>query len=81
MNDETSSRRLFFRRAGAALAIPLTVGATAASATPLPGNEGLEARLKALDDANAIRELNQAYARLLNARAYDDVAKYFEIKG
>ena len=79
MNTKTSSsRRSFIRRAGAALATPLAAGAaSAAAASTARGNDALEARLAALNDTDAIRKLNQTYARLVNARAYDDLAALF----
>lgn len=74
---DSASRRLFFRHAGAALAAPLAVVATEASAVPATQSTELEARLATLGDENAIRALNQAYARLVNDHAYADVAALY----
>lgn len=71
-----ATRRRFFWQAGAALSAPLAVAATPASARAEDG-EALEARLAELEDQNAIRALSQTYARLMNARARDEVAELF----
>ena len=67
----TSSRRSFIRTAGVALPASFAaVGAGVASAVPLnaaAAGESLEARLARLQDENAIRALNQEYARHVNA--------------
>lgn len=70
---EVSTRRRFFRHAGAALAVPLT--ATAAGSPTAA--DGSTARLAALEHANAIRALQCEYARLVNAGAHVDAARLF----
>jgi hypothetical protein len=63
-----STRRKFFLQASAALSMPLAASAAqAAKAYDSSSNP----RLAALEDENAIRELQQAYARLVNSGAYD----------
>jgi hypothetical protein len=69
------TRRAFFGHAGAALAVPLTAGA--ASAQETGDGSGLAARLAALEDAAAIRDLQQTYARLVNAGAHAELAALF----
>jgi hypothetical protein len=70
---ETATRRRFFFGAGAvALAAPVTFAASASDASR--GDvETLEARLAALEDANAIRELQRAYAIQVRAEEVNDV--------
>jgi hypothetical protein len=75
--QDSRSRRLFFRHAGAALAVPLTVVAAEASAAPRAPSSELEARLAALGDESAIRALNQAYARFVNDRLYPEVSALY----
>jgi hypothetical protein len=70
-----STRRTFFGHAGAALAAPLTAGA--ASAQDTGDGSGLAARLAALEDAAAIRDLLQTYARLVNAGAHAELTALF----
>ena len=74
-----STRRRFLWTAGAALSAPLAV----ADANVFPSSAGdhtsLEERLTDLEDVNAIRELHQAYARLVNGRAHDEVVKLFAV--
>lgn len=66
MSDEKfSTRRRFFLGAGAVLAAPVAAAAGAAGVTAEHG--ALEARLAALEDERAIRELQQAYVRHVNA--------------
>jgi len=73
-----SARRRFFWKATAALSAPLAV-VVAASASESTGEDSvaLKARLAMLEDANAIRDLQCAYAKHVNARAYDVVASLF----
>jgi hypothetical protein len=69
------TRRTFFGQAGAALAAPLA--ATAAVAGEPDGGTDVAARLAALEDANALRTLQQRYVRLVNARAQAGLAALF----
>lgn len=71
-----STRRLFFWKAGVALSAPLAV-ATASPSPRVSDGEAQKARLAELEDVNAIRELQQTYARLVNAGAHDEVARLF----
>jgi len=71
-----TTRRRFFWNAGAVLSAPLAVAAGDASA--LGEDAGaLRARLAELEDLNAIRELQRAYARHVNAQARDSFAALF----
>jgi hypothetical protein len=71
-----TTRRRFFWKAGAALSVPLAVAASDASASGEDA-EALRARLSALEDMNAISELQQAYAQHVNAHARDALASLF----
>jgi hypothetical protein len=71
---EVSTRRRFFGQAGAALSVPLAA-ATASAAGTQAGNSA--ARLAALEDAHAIRALQQRYAQLVNAGLHADAARLF----
>lgn len=72
-----STRRSFIRTAGAALSVPLTAAAPIALAgAGREGNE-LKERLAMLEDVNAVRALNQAYARHVNAAAHEEIAGLF----
>ena len=63
-----STRRSFIQTAGAALSVPLTAAAvTAPLIAASADGDSLEARLAYLEDLNAIRTLNQEYARHVNA--------------
>lgn len=79
MNDKTvSTRRAFFSSAGAALSAPLAMtAASVASAAARPGDASADQRLAELEDVNAIRELNETYARHINAGAHDEAAALF----
>jgi hypothetical protein len=68
------TRRTFFVQAGAALAAPLAAG-TAAAADG--GHDDLGARLGALEDANAIRALEESCVRLLCAARHAELAALF----
>jgi hypothetical protein len=80
MNSNTvSTRRRFLCGAGAALSAPLTAaainispanGGSPPSAEPRPGN---------LEEVNAIRKLQQDFARLVNRRAHKAVAGLFAV--
>jgi hypothetical protein len=72
--ESISTRRRFFLQASAALSVPLAASAPHA-AKPDPGNAN--ARLAALEDQKAIRELQQAYARLVNSGATDSARRLF----
>jgi hypothetical protein len=69
-----STRRRFFLQASAALSVPLAASALHA-AKPDDGNAN--ARLAALEDEKAIRELQQAYARLVNSGAPEKARRLF----
>ena len=71
-----SARRGFLRKAGAAIAAPLAVGAASASARA-PGDRDAQARLAQLEDVNAIRELTRSYVRHVNAGAHGEAAALF----
>lgn len=75
--NSVSTRRRFISIAGAALSAP--VAAAAVSTLPAGADRGetLEARLARLEDVEAIRALNQAYARHLNAGAHQELAALF----
>jgi hypothetical protein len=64
-----STRRSFIRTTGAALSVPLAAVAATVPASAVVGDDPLMARLGMLEDVNAIRALNQAYARQVNAGA------------
>jgi len=72
-----SARRGFLRKAGAALAAPLAVGAASASARAPGDRDASQARLAQLEDVNAIRELTRSYVRHVNAGAHDEAAALF----
>ena len=67
-----TTRRTFFSGV-AALTAPLT----ASAAVTADRGDDLGARLAALEDAKAIRELQQTYARLLNAGERQQLAALF----
>lgn len=71
-----TARRRFFRQAGAALSAPLAVAAMPASGADAE-HEALKARLAALEDERAIRELHHAYVAHLNAGARDAAEPLF----
>lgn len=71
MKDHTSTtRRSFFRKAGAAVAVPLAFGAGTAAASDA-GADDLEARVKALESRDAIRALHDAFLQRLNSGETD----------
>ena len=72
-----SARRRFIWKAGAALSVPLAVVAANAEARTAEDAEALKMRLARLEDANAIRDLNRAYAKHLNAGAQQEIARLF----
>jgi len=62
-----STRRSFIRKTGVALSAPL---AAAAAVVPVPAGASVDPvaqQLARLEDVNAIRALNQAFARQVNA--------------
>jgi hypothetical protein len=71
-----TTRRRFFWKAGAALSAPLAVAASDASARGEDA-DALRARLAELEDLNAIRELQQAYAQHVNSHVRDSLAALF----
>jgi len=72
-----STRRSFIWTAGAALSAPLAGAAAMLPASAGADGDTLEARLGMLEDVNAIRALNQAYARHVNAGADEAIAALF----
>ena len=71
------TRRRFVFDAGVALAAPAALGAAAVA----EAREPVDARLAALEDANAIRDLQRAYARHVNHRNHADAAALFAQPG
>jgi len=72
MNTRTVARRGFLLRAGASLSGPLAVAVAAAA----PGS-GERATRDSSADAEAIRELQRAYAAHLNAGEYESLLRLF----
>jgi hypothetical protein len=72
-----STRRSFIQTAGAALSAPLAVAAASTPATAAPGVGDPSARLAYFEDLNAIRALNQEFAKHLNAGASDTLGELF----
>jgi hypothetical protein len=66
-----STRRSFIRTTGAALSVPLAAAAAAVPAGAVADSDPLLARLAMLEDVNAIRALNHAFARQVNAGEVD----------
>jgi hypothetical protein len=64
-----STRRSFIRKTGAALSAPLAAAAVAVPARAGVPGDSLAERLARLEDVNAIRALNQAFARQVSAGA------------
>jgi hypothetical protein len=71
-NTVNSARRGFLRKASAALAAPLAVGAGSATA-----RAAVERDTSELEDMNTIRELTRRYVRHVNAGAHDEAAALF----
>lgn len=69
-----STRRRFFWQASAALSVPL---AASAPSVAQADDGDASARLAALEDESAIRDLQQAYARLVNAGAHEQARDLF----
>jgi ketosteroid isomerase-like protein len=76
-NEAVATRRRFFWHAGALLSAPLAVAAAPASGGGADDAAQLLERLATLEDVNAIRALNQTYARLVNACARAELAALF----
>jgi hypothetical protein len=72
-----SARRGFLRKASAALAAPLALGAASATAHTAVEHDTSHARLAELEDLNAIRELTRRYVRHVNAGEHDEAAALF----
>jgi hypothetical protein len=73
----TSTRRSFIWTAGAAFSAPLATAAAIAPANAVEIDDPLKARLAMLEEVNAIRALNQAFARHINAGAREQLAALF----
>ena len=76
-NTVNSARRGFLWKASAALAAPLAVGASTASAHAAGDRDASQPRPAQLEDLNAIRELTRRYVRHVNAGAHDEAAALF----
>lgn len=79
-NTQTSAdatRRRFLCKAGAALSVPLAAAAGAPTAAATDDSAALRARLALLEDANAIRALQHAYAQRVNAGGGPALDKLF----
>ena len=61
-----STRRSFIQATGAALSVPLAAAAATLPASTVANVDPLAARLAMLEDVNAIRALNQVWARHVN---------------
>lgn len=72
---KSATRRSFFGRAGAALVAPLA--ATQALARDDAGGD-LAARIAELEDVNAVRALQRAFARSVNTGSRDELAALFD---
>ena len=72
-----STRRSFFWKAGATLSAPLALATTRASGGNVEDSAALRARLANLENVDAIRELHQNYASLINAREHEEVVRLF----
>src|SRR5262245_29769977 len=76
MTTSQSTRRSFMWTAGAALSAPLAAVAAAAPASVARDGDALM-RLAALEDIGAIRALNQAFARLVDGHAHEEIKALF----
>jgi hypothetical protein len=72
-----STRRSFIWTAGAAVSAPLAAAAATVPPSAFEDDAALAARLSRLEDMNSIRALNQAYARLFNAGAREELVSLF----
>ena len=73
MTRKPSTRRLFIRTTGAALSLPLVAVAATVPAAAADEGDPLAARLARLEDVDAIRALNQAFARQVSAGQADEI--------
>jgi SnoaL-like domain len=71
------TRRSFIRTTGAALSVPLAAVGATLPATLVADGDPLLTRLGMLEDVNAIRALNQAWARHVNAGEDEAIAALF----
>jgi hypothetical protein len=60
------------------MSAPLAAAASTVSPGVVEHDVSLESRLSKLEDMNAIRALNQAYARLINAGAREQLASLYD---
>jgi len=67
MTRQASSRRSFIRKTGVALSAPLAAAAAVAPVRAEVPGDSLAEQLARLEDVNAVRALNQAFARQVNA--------------
>ena len=72
-----STRRSFIQTAGVAVSAPLAAVAATEPVRASTAGQSLAARLALLEDRDAIRALNEEYARLVNAGLRDSVAALF----
>lgn len=72
-----STRRGFFRKAGAVFSAPLAVASAGPPKLPGDESEAFKARLATLEDISAIRELQQSYAKHVNSGAREELRKLF----
>jgi hypothetical protein len=72
-----STRRRFLGQAGAAVAVPLAAAAPLGGGAREAAADTSAARLAVLEDLNAIRALQRAYAQLVNADAHEEAARLF----
>jgi hypothetical protein len=68
---------MFFGHAGVVLAAPLAISPALAADSAGEQGDGVAARIAELENVNAIRALQRAYARLLNAGAHDELVALF----
>jgi hypothetical protein len=66
MNAE-STRRSFIRKTGAALSVPLAAAGAVVRVRAAEDDDPIAARLARLEDMNAIRAVNQTFARQVSA--------------
>jgi hypothetical protein len=75
---DVATRRRFVLDAGVALAAPAALGVAAAADAREPTARGpFDARLAALEDTQAVRDLQRAYARHVSAREHAAAAELF----
>lgn len=71
MPKNSSTRRSFIQTTGAALSLPLAAAAATVPSIVAADDDPITARLARLEDVEAIRALNQAFAREANLIATD----------